>query len=96
MKLSGGKLEKQVRCNIMSENQSRAEKRIRRHLHVRKTVTGTPERPRLNVFRSVAEIYAQVIDDAAGKTLATASSVDHELRDQMTRVEKSEQAHLVA
>ncbi len=79
----------------MSENQSRAEKRIRRHLHVRKTVTGTPERPRLNVFRSVAEIYAQVIDDAAGKTLATASSVDHELRDQMQGLKKSEQAHLV-
>lgn len=79
----------------MSTNKSRAEKRIRRHMHVRKTVSGTPERPRLNVFRSVAEIYAQVIDDTVGRTLAAASSIDHELRDQMQGLKKSEQARLV-
>lgn len=79
----------------MSTKKSRAEKRIRRHMHVRKTVSGTPERPRLNVFRSVAEIYVQVIDDTVGRTLAAASSIDHELRDQMQGLKKSEQARLV-
>lgn len=79
----------------MSKNKSRAEKRIRRHMHVRKTISGTPERPRLNVFRSVAEIYAQVIDDTVGRTLAAASSIDHELREKMQGLKKSEQARLV-
>jgi len=47
------------------------------------------------VFRSVAEIYAQVIDDEAGKTLVSASSIDHDLRAQMDSLKKSEQARLV-
>jgi large subunit ribosomal protein L18 len=58
-------------------------------------MSGTPERPRLNVFRSIAEIYAQVIDDEAGQTLTAASTVDHELRGQMEGLKKSEQARLV-
>lgn len=74
---------------------SRAKARTRRHLRVRKKVAGTPQRPRLNVFRSVAEIYAQVIDDAAGQTLAAASSVDKELRAKVEGLKKSEQAKLV-
>ncbi|HEX9694981.1 MAG TPA: 50S ribosomal protein L18 [Actinomycetota bacterium] len=49
--------------------------RLRRHHRVRKRVTGTPERPRLAVFRSNRHIYAQVIDDVAGATLAAASSM---------------------
>jgi large subunit ribosomal protein L18 len=53
--------------------------RQRRHVRVRKHVSGTPERPRLNVFRSSAHIYAQVIDDIAGRTLAAASDTDKEL-----------------
>ena len=57
---------------------SRAESRIRRHRRVRKHIIGTSERPRLNIFRSEAEIYAQVIDDKAGHTLAAASSIDHD------------------
>jgi large subunit ribosomal protein L18 len=56
---------------------------------------GTAERPRLNVFRSVAEIYAQVIDDEAGRTIVSASTIDHELRLQMTGLKKSDQAKLV-
>jgi large subunit ribosomal protein L18 len=48
-----------------------AERRQRRHLRVRKTVTGTAERPRLVVFRSLKHIYAQVVDDAAQRTLLT-------------------------
>ena len=53
-------------------------KEIRNRIHrrIRRKLSGTPERPRLAVFRSVAHIYAQVIDDTAGKTLVSASSVD--------------------
>lgn len=50
--------------------------RQKRHLRVRNRVAGTSERPRLNVFRSLAHIYAQVIDDEKGMTLAAASSLD--------------------
>jgi len=50
--------------------------RQRRHLRVRKHIIGTPERPRLNVFRSNANIYAQIIDDAAGNTIVSASTLD--------------------
>ncbi|WP_017729582.1 50S ribosomal protein L18 [Halalkalibacterium ligniniphilum] len=54
--------------------------RKKRHAHVRRTVTGTPERPRLNVFRSSKHIYAQLIDDVNGVTVASASSLDKELK----------------
>ena len=53
----------------------RHELRQRRHLRVRKKVSGTPERPRLAVFRSLKHIYAQVIDDQNGQTLAAASTL---------------------
>lgn len=66
--------------------------RIRRHRRVRKKVVGTPERPRLNVFRSLNHIYAQVIDDSRGHTLAAASSIDPELRDQLKGLTKTQQA----
>ena len=55
--------------------------RIRRRHRVRKPLKGTTERPRLSVFRTHKHIYAQIIDDASGKTLASASSVDRQLRD---------------
>ncbi len=76
-------------------NNHRSEARVRRHVRVRKDLAGTAQRPRLNVFRSLAEIYAQVIDDAAGHTLVSASSVDKELRGKMKGLKKSEQAKLV-
>ncbi len=57
------------------------ENRQKRHTRVRKRVHGLPERPRLNVYRSSNNIYAQVIDDLAGRTLASASSLDASLRD---------------
>jgi large subunit ribosomal protein L18 len=76
-------------------NKDRAVARKRRHVRVRKSIHGTPERPRLNVFRSLSEIYAQVIDDEAGRTLAAASSIDKELRSKMKGKNKSQQAHLV-
>ena len=62
-------------------------KRDRRHrisLRLRKRVAGTPERPRLAVFRSVSHIYAQVIDDAAGTTLVSASTTEPALKAKLT------------
>ena len=53
--------------------------RIKRHMRVRNKISGTAQRPRLNVFRSNTNIYAQVIDDLSGKTLAAASSLDKEI-----------------
>ena len=50
--------------------------RLKRHRRVRGKISGTPDRPRLNVFRSGTNIYAQIIDDVAGKTLVSASSLD--------------------
>ena len=50
--------------------------RLKRHKRVRSKISGTPERPRLNVFRSETNIYAQVIDDVSGKTLVSASSLE--------------------
>ena len=76
-------------------NNSRAVARARRHVRVRKNVMGTAERPRLNVFRSVSAIYAQVIDDQSGRTLVSASTVDHELREKVKGLKKSEQAKMI-
>jgi large subunit ribosomal protein L18 len=58
----------------------RKEARIRRHRRIRKHVKGTPERPRLAVFRSLANIYAQIIDDVQGHTLVAASTVEPEIK----------------
>ena len=76
-------------------NKSRSASRERRHLRVRKKVYGTTNSPRLSVFRSVSEIYAQVIDDMEGNTLVSASSIDNELRGKMNGLKKIEQARLV-
>ena len=57
-----------------------AEARVKRHRRVRKKVSGTTERPRLAVFRSNRHIYAQLIDDTTGRTLASASTAEPELR----------------
>ena len=54
--------------------------RIRRHARLRRTVAGTEARPRLAVFRSLTHIYAQIIDDAQGRTLAAASSLEKDLK----------------
>ncbi|HAU39239.1 MAG TPA: 50S ribosomal protein L18 [Phycisphaerales bacterium] len=58
-------------------------RRQRRKLHVRKKVSGTPERPRLSVFRSHKNIYAQLIDDVAGRTLISASTVEKPLQEKL-------------
>jgi large subunit ribosomal protein L18 len=65
----------------VSERQASLQ-RARRHRRVRKKVVGTPERPRLSVFRSSRHISAQVIDDTAGRTLAAASTLERDLRQQ--------------
>ena len=57
-------------------NTSKNKKRLKRKVRIRKRLTGTTERPRLSVFRSAKHIYAQIIDDTSGKTLAAASTLD--------------------
>lgn len=74
---------------------SRSAARERRHARVRKKVHGSAGRPRLNVFRSLEHIYAQIIDDEAGLTLAAASTVDKDLRAQVADLNKVEQAKAV-
>ena len=74
---------------------SRNEARIRRHRRVRKNLSGTAETPRLNVFRSLTQIYAQVIDDQAGHTIVSASSLDREIRVSVEGKSKLEQAELI-
>lgn len=69
--------------------------RKRRHRRIRNRISGTAERPRLNIFRSLDHIYAQVIDDVAGETLASASTIDKELRSEVTGKTKKEQAAAV-
>jgi large subunit ribosomal protein L18 len=69
--------------------------RIRRHRRVRHKVSGIPQRPRLAVFRSLTHIYAQVIDDDSGHTLAAASDLEADLRSQCDGKRKTEVAVLV-
>lgn len=69
-------------------------RRLHRHRKVRAKVSGTPQRPRLAVFRSLAHIYAQVIDDERGRTLVSASSLEPGLREKREGT-KTEHARLV-
>ena len=64
-------------------NNSRNDNRLKRHERVRKDVFGTPEKPRLCVFRSSKNIYAQIIDDVNGRTLAAASTLDKDLKEKL-------------
>ena len=64
-------------------SRSKLEMRQRRHRRVRRKVIGTPERPRLSVFRSAKHIYAQIIDDTTGRTLVAASTVEPGLRSEL-------------
>jgi large subunit ribosomal protein L18 len=69
--------------------------RIRRHARVRKRVSGTGEKPRLSVYRSLSHIYAQVIDDVAKRTIAAASDIEATLKGDATGKKKSDVATLV-
>ena len=73
----------------------REEGRLRRKVSIRKRVSGTAERPRLSVFRSSKHIYAQVIDDVAQKTLATASTLDEAVKPTLSGLKKSDRAKKV-
>jgi large subunit ribosomal protein L18 len=64
----------------MAKKRTRADARKRRHNRIRRTVFGTPDKPRLNVFRSLNEIYVQIIDDTKGHTLVSASTIDAEIK----------------
>lgn len=79
----------------MERSEVRREARLRRHRRVREKVKGKEGRPRLSVFRSARHIYAQIIDDAQGHTLASVSTLDRELKSQLEGLRKSEQARLV-
>jgi len=79
----------------MAKNKTRAEARKRRHKRVRRKVFGTAVKPRLNVYRSLNEIYVQVIDDNKGHTLASASTIDAEVKKKIKGKTKKEQAKLV-
>jgi len=69
--------------------------RVRRHDRIRKTLSGNEARPRLAVYRSLAHIYAQVIDDKKGVTLASASSLDEDIKKQAEDKKKADVAGLV-
>lgn len=69
--------------------------RVVRHARVRKTVVGTSTRPRLNVYRSLSNIYAQIIDDSKGTTLVSASTLDKEVAEKIKGKNKTEAARIV-
>ncbi|PJF37467.1 MAG: 50S ribosomal protein L18 [Candidatus Thermofonsia Clade 1 bacterium] len=79
----------------MDKAKEKREARLRRHYRVRRKVKGTPERPRLVVYRSLEHIYAQVIDDTIGHTLASASTIDSEVRKLLAGKKKTEEAQVV-
>ena len=79
----------------MFNKRDRNEVRKIRHERVRKKISGTPERPRLCVFRSNKHIYAQVIDDVAGNTLVAASTVEKDIAAQLNDCDKKGEARLV-
>ena len=69
--------------------------RLRRHKRVRGKIAGTPERPRLNVFRSETNIYAQIIDDVAGKTLVAASSLEKSFECEGTKTDAAKKVGMI-
>lgn len=69
--------------------------RLKRKQRIRKRITGTPERPRLSVYRSLNHIYAQAIDDISGKTILSASSLDPEVKGKSAKTGNREAAKLV-
>ena len=71
------------------------QERVVRHKRVRRKVVGSAVRPRLSVYRSLSQIYAQIIDDAAGNTIASASTIDPEVKGLIAGKSESEQAKIV-
>ena len=79
----------------MFKKRDRNEIRVIRHARVRKKISGTPEMPRLSVYRSLKHIQVQVIDDAAGKTLCAASTMEKAIQAQLAELDKKGAAKLV-
>ncbi|HAJ77547.1 MAG TPA: 50S ribosomal protein L18 [Clostridiales bacterium] len=79
----------------MINRQDKNEARQKRHGRVRNKISGTSLRPRLSVYRSTSEIYAQLIDDEKGVTLVSASTLDKEVKPQLEGKTKTEQAQIV-
>jgi ribosomal protein L18, bacterial type len=69
----------------MVSKDSRSEVRVKKHLKIRNRFTGTPERPRLAVFRSNNHMYAQIIDDSVGKTLVAASTLEKDVKAELSK-----------
>ncbi|MBS3970829.1 MAG: 50S ribosomal protein L18 [Clostridia bacterium] len=69
--------------------------RKKKHRRLRFRLTGTSERPRLNVFRSNSQIYAQIIDDTAGKTMVSASTLEKDIQEEIKGLNKKEAAKVV-
>jgi large subunit ribosomal protein L18 len=74
---------------------NRNKSRKKRHRIIRKSIQGTPERPRLNVFRSSKHIYAQIIDDTQMKTITSSSTIDKDVAEKLEGMTKKEAAELV-
>ncbi len=68
---------------------------LRRKIRIRKKISGTPERPRVSVYRSLKHIYAQAIDDTKAHTIASCSTLCKEIAEQLKSKKKSEQARIV-
>ena len=79
----------------MFTKRDRNEIRVIRHARVRKKISGTPEMPRLSVYRSLNHIYAQVIDDTAGRTLVSCSTLDPAIKGQLGDLDKKGASKLV-
>ena len=78
----------------MIKKVSSNEARLKRHTRIRRKISGTAETPRLNVFRSNTHIYAQVIDDAGGRTIASASTLEKEFEKGGTKKEQAKKVGL--
>jgi large subunit ribosomal protein L18 len=79
----------------MGSTNTKLNARLKRKKRIRKSLIGTPERPRLCVFRSAKEIYAQIIDDSTGQTLVSASSLEKELKEHQKFQNKVEAATFI-
>ena len=79
----------------MIKKPDRKKMRQKKHLRIRKNIVGTPQRPRLAVFRSLKHIYAQIIDDSKGVTLVSASTLQPPLNSELSNKSNKEAAHKV-
>jgi large subunit ribosomal protein L18 len=82
-------------ANVRKTSSGRLKSRVAKHQRIRKKISGTTERPRLDVFRSLKHIYAQVIDDDTGKTLTSASTLSKEFQEQKKKSCNIEAAKIV-